>query len=221
MADAKQTPAIANQLVVQKGTPAPPPSGALAIITNDGTTPLLQQSDGSTSSLGGGSGITALTGDVTAAGTGSVAATLANLPSSVLKALLATMSGPGFLYFAADGTPSKASFYRLAPGADLGDADANISPFVDKASQYVIGASAPLTANRTYTLQNTSAIAGSLLGARIIRKDTGAFNAIIKNSLGSTVITLGPASGSTYQYLDVYYNGTTFAANTGGYVQNT
>lgn len=85
MADAKQGSFVGNQLVLQKGTPAPPPAGSVALITTDGTTPLLQQSDGSTSSIGGGGGgLPSGTGLVRVdSGTGSVDAAATSLVTTL------------------------------------------------------------------------------------------------------------------------------------------
>jgi len=104
MSDSNQRPFVGNQVIIAKGTPAPPPAGTLAIISQDGTNLLKQASDGTTSSLGGGGG-----GDFTAImkdATGSP-------PASGISLASIFSGGAGLLKVAADGTVSKA-----VPGTD-------------------------------------------------------------------------------------------------------
>ena len=66
-----QTAIDTNQVQFHKGTPPPPASDAIAIITKDGVNLLQQNPDGTTSTLGGGGGGTVQTDGTTVQGDGS------------------------------------------------------------------------------------------------------------------------------------------------------
>lgn len=103
---------------------------------------------------------------------------------------------------APDGTQAPLDLTGFKRGANLGDADVTIQPFTDNCSLYVIPPNT-LTANRTYTLGNTSAPgAGIIWVCTIVRYDRTAFTVTIKKADTTTIYTdpISPTRNAQFQF---------------------
>ena len=167
------------------------------------------------SDIGGGGGITALTGDVTASGTGSVAATIANL--AVTNAKVATGIDAAKI---ADGTVSNAEFQYLGGvTSDIqtqlnakqtldGDlsAIAGLTPSNDDIMQYKAGA----WANRTIAqLKTDLSLSGTNTGDQDLsglQPLDATLTALSGLTIAANSLTIGTAADTFSQ--------TSFAANT-------
>jgi hypothetical protein len=162
----------------------PAPSGTGTVLTYSGSTLSWAAASG---------GITALTGDVTASGTGSVAATVVKENGVSFK------SGTPAIWSQMTYDSNATQWAGIGPvSATLTDASITIDCGLSvagtlNASQFVLPAATALTASRTLTVNTDSAVTNETIS--IVRLGLGAFTLVIVNggTGGGTLLTM-PAS---------------------------
>lgn len=102
-------------------------------------------------------------------------------------------------------------------GIDIGDADVSINPGTDMCSEYhSIG---PRTANRVLIVASGGAPLTTQT-VNIVDFDTSGFTLTVKNAAGATqCVFLGTPGAGVIRWMQLYFNGSNFAQNVGGYGQ--
>jgi len=138
-----------------------------------------------------------------------------DLGTAIPGSLALTPDLTNFKMYGFDGQPGGAwrcwgeAYTALKRGANLGDADATIQPFTDKASRYDLPV-ATLTANRTVTLGTTNVITNTKVS--ITRRDaTNKTLAIVNGGAGAGTKYTFLASPTTVERVTFRFDGTNWA----------